>query len=491
MSGQIRFRRRSAWESADLGVKMVAQRPFFYFFLQLCTLLPIFVLISLPFYNNPTWVLLIVWWLKPAFEAGLVIALSKQVFGEPLNFSGSLKAAWTNMWRYRIVGDLLWRRFSMRRAVVLPVTVLEKVKGHEHATRRREIGYKTAMQSGWLTFFGANFESILLYGFMIVLGWLFFSPNHHFEVDPDGFFDSLTELSKYIFISQTHWSWHIVNFLYMVVLAFWTPFFVAANFSIYLQARTENEAWDIRLSFRQLAKRLGKVSAIILAVFLFSGSLNNTAYAETPPDKKQVQQTQKETIGSKPFVHLDTRKKFQSLKKTNKNKKDTELPSFSWALFAKSLLWAIGIALVGVMLYLLWRYIFPQMQEIKEKNKTPEKIFGLDIRKDRLPENPAAAAMKLFDSDPRAALSLLYRAVLVHLVHREKLILHDSMTESEVLNLLEKQKPAAALPVEKITKSWIWAAYAHILPDRLTMEDLCQNYAALSFRQPEQGVNNE
>ncbi|MBR2251760.1 MAG: hypothetical protein IJ881_05015 [Neisseriaceae bacterium] len=115
----------------------------------------------------------------------------------------------------------------------------------------------------------------------------------------------------------------------------------------------------------------------------------------------------------------------------------------------------------------------------------------MDIRKDRLPENPAAAAMKLFDSDPRAALSLLYRAVLVHLVHREKLILHDSMTESEVLNLVEKQKPAAVLPVEKITKSWIWAAYAHILPDRLTMEDLCQNYAALSFRQPEQGVNNE
>ncbi|MBR3425979.1 MAG: DUF4129 domain-containing protein, partial [Neisseriaceae bacterium] len=119
MSGQIRFRRRSAWESADLGVRMVAQRPFFYFALHLLTLLPIFVLISLPFYNNPTWVLLIVWWLKPAFEAGLVIALSKQVFGEPLNFSGSLKAAWTNMWRYRIVGDLLWRRFSMRRAVVL------------------------------------------------------------------------------------------------------------------------------------------------------------------------------------------------------------------------------------------------------------------------------------------------------------------------------------------------------------------------------------
>ena len=154
MSEEVRFRRRSAWESADLGLRMVARRPFFYFALHFFTLLPIYALISLPFYNNPTWVLFILWWLKPAFEAGLVLALSKQVFGQPLQFSGCLKDAWANMWRYRIVGDLLWRRFSLRRAVVLPVTVLEKVKGSQHAQRRREIGYKTAAQSGWLTFLG-------------------------------------------------------------------------------------------------------------------------------------------------------------------------------------------------------------------------------------------------------------------------------------------------------------------------------------------------
>lgn len=492
MSGQVRFRRRSAWESADLGVSMVARRPFFYFFLQFCFLLPIYALISLPFYNNPTWVLFILWWLKPAFEAGLVLALSKQVFGEPLQFSGCLKDAWRSIWRYRLMGDLLWRRFSLRRAVILPVTVLEKVKGKEHTKRRREIGYKTAAQSGWLTFFGAHFESILLYGFLLALGWLFFSPNAHFEVDPDGLFDNLSEIGNYFFITQTHWSWHIVNFLYLVILAFWTPFFVAANFSIYLQARTENEAWDIRLSFRQLAKRLGKVSVLVLTLFLFSGSPSNTAYAETPPDKQQVEQVRKETIGTKPFVHLDTRKNWHKNDKQSKSKKENKnkaLPSFSWVLFAKSLMWAIGIALVGVVLYLLWRYVFPQMQDSKDKNKqkTPEKIFGLDIREDRLPENPAAAALNLFDTDPRAALSLLYRAVLAHLVHREKLVLNSSMTEQEVLNLVTKQRPNVAMLVEKITRSWIFTAYAHILPDRATMDDLCQNYAALSFRQPELG----
>ena len=493
MSEEVRFRRRSAWESADLGLRMVARRPFFYFALHFFTLLPIYALISLPFYNNPTWVLFILWWLKPAFEAGLVLALSKQVFGQPLQFSGCLKDAWKNMWRYRIVGDLLWRRFSLRRAVVLPVTVLEKVKGSQHAQRRREIGYKTAAQSGWLTFFGAHFESILLYGLMLLLGWLFFSPNAHFDVDPDGLFDNLSEIGNYFFITQTHWSWHIVNFLYVLILSFWTPFFVAANFSIYLQARSDNEAWDIRLSFRQIAKRMGRTAACVLAVFLFSGSLSNTAYAETPPNKQQVEQTRKETTGNKPFVHIDTRKNFEPPEIDKKTKPKKDLPNFSWNVFAKSLLWAIGILLVGVVLYLLWRYVFPQVTDNKNKtHKTPERVLGLDIRKESLPENPAAAALNLFDTNPREALSLLYRAILAHLVHREKLVLRDSMTEQEILNLVEKQRPNAVLPIEKITKAWIWAAYAHILPDRTTMEDLCQHYAALSFRQPENmGGRNE
>ena len=71
MSEEVRFRRRSAWESADLGLRMVARRPFFYFALHFFTLLPIYALISLPFYNNPTWVLFILWWL--CFGANILV----------------------------------------------------------------------------------------------------------------------------------------------------------------------------------------------------------------------------------------------------------------------------------------------------------------------------------------------------------------------------------------------------------------------------------
>ena len=484
MNGKIRFRRRNAWESSDLGVVLIRERPLFYFALYFCTILPLFVLVSLICWRYPLWAGVIIWWLKPATEGGIVLALARQVFGEKPDFSGSLKDAYRFMWRYRIVGDLLWRRFSLRRAVILPVTVLERVKGKTHATRRREIGYKTAAQSAWLTFFGFHFEMILCYGLLLLLGWLFFHPdqNHLLPELNDYSWQQTMEWLAYLFASEHSWAWHMINFLYILVLSFWQPFFVAGNFSLYLQRRSESEAWDIRLTFRACAEKLGKVMSIICVLFLFSGSLNNTAYAETPPDRQQVEQTRQKTVGSKPFVHLESKK--VPKKKQNKNLSELKNPFAAQGIgqFAKIFLWAVAAAFVAGLLFWAWKYLYPQMtaKSPKTAHSVPEKIFGLDIRPDRLPENPIAVAWQLFDTNPREALSLIYRALLVHLVKNEHLPLKDSMTESEILAMVNRERPSVALSAERITQSWILTAYAHTLPDRATMEDLCQHYAVVS-----------
>lgn len=486
MMGNIRFRRRNRWEAMDLGVRMIMVRPFFYFTLQFCTLLPLFIVISLICWNYPLLAITILWWLKPMTESGVVLALSRQVFEQDLSFSGSLKVSWRSMWRYRIVGDLLLRRFSLRRAVILPVTVLEKVKGHEHAMRRREIGYKTAAQSGWLTFFGIHFEIILLYGLLMLLGWLFLSNNNnHFVSDTDDLVEYYKELANYLFMHQNHWSLHLENLLYLLVLSFWEPFFIAANFSLYLQTRSENEAWDIRLSFRQLAKRLGEISAVFFIITIFSGSLNNPVYAETPPDRKQVEAIRQETIGGKPFVHLDT-KKVPQFNNKNQNKESPksnhDFDAKTVSTLIRTLFWIIGVFLLLGVAYWAWKYLYPQIAnrtQVGKRYVAPERIFGLDIRQESLPENPAAAALTLFDSNPRQALSLLYRAMLVHLIHQQKLPLKDSMTEKEILAMVNAKRPAAVLPTENITNAWIQTAYAHLLPNRDTMNDLCEQYQNL------------
>ena len=51
---------------------------------------------------------------------------------------------------------------------------------------------------------------------------------------------------------QGDWQWleHLSNLLYALVLVVWEPVYVACGFTLYLNRRTELEAWDIELVFR-------------------------------------------------------------------------------------------------------------------------------------------------------------------------------------------------------------------------------------------------
>jgi hypothetical protein len=43
---------------------------------------------------------------------------------------------------------------------------------------------------------------------------------------------------------------------YYLTLVFWGPYYVAGGFTLYLNARTQSEAWDIRLTWQRLSERL-------------------------------------------------------------------------------------------------------------------------------------------------------------------------------------------------------------------------------------------
>lgn len=104
--GRIRFRRRTPWEAADLGARLVAEHMWFYGALWFCAMLPWHLLLTAFFHDRPQWVLYLLWWSKPAFEAGIVAVLSVQVFGKMPTFSDSLKQAWRLIVRPRIVGEI-------------------------------------------------------------------------------------------------------------------------------------------------------------------------------------------------------------------------------------------------------------------------------------------------------------------------------------------------------------------------------------------------
>lgn len=475
----INFRRRSVWESFDLGVHLVVKRLFFYMALYFVAVLPLYVLSTIIFFNNPTWSLVVIWWLKPMFEAGLVLALSKQALGEKLSFSGSLKSTWRMCFRYRIIGDLLIRRLSSKRAIILPITVLEKVTGERHKTRRREISYRTGSSSSMLMLFGVHFESILLYGCILLLSWILFKDlTQNFLPQQPFNLKYIEALADWFMRADHHWIWHVFNLLYVLVLSFWEPLFVAMCFALYLQVRTETEAWDIGLVFNQLAERLRNVGMAILMGFIFSGSVlvSDIANAETPPNRQQVEQTQQKSVGSKPFGRVESENsRIWKEKKFNKSSSYTHAPSFG-----NVLLFMLIISAIGGALYLMWKLQLFKSNVEDEKPQVVERIFGMDVRRESLPENLTDVARNLAKTDARAAISLLYRGLLVHLIHQERATLRDSMTEQEILNLVQAKHIHLSEITERFTKTRIASAYAHIQADEAHILQLCNDYDNLT-----------
>jgi hypothetical protein len=47
----------------------------------------------------------------------------------------------------------------------------------------------------------------------------------------------------------------------MLITLLIEPFYIAANFGLYINRRTQLEAWDIELSFRKMAARLSNKGA--------------------------------------------------------------------------------------------------------------------------------------------------------------------------------------------------------------------------------------
>lgn len=480
--GRIRFRTRTYWEAVDLGARLVAEHPFYYAALMFCTIFPIYFLLTLIFWQHPFWIIVLLWWLKPMFEGGVLHAMSTHLFAPMPSFSGSLKQAWRLLFRRRIIGDLLWRRFSIHRALLLPVTLLEQLPPQEHKKRAASVSRYGNTQSAWLTFFGIHFENMLLYALLIAMVWLLLGKDASEVVLPGGrAWTGLEQQFFWLLQKEQTWIWHLENILYLLVLTLWTPFYVAMGFSLYLQARTVSEAWDIRLIFRRLNERIANKIFTLLAVLMFSGSLlfPSPAPAETLPNAKQVQQNVDKSIGKKPFVHLQEKSEYcwQECQESTHH-----LPNFNAiSSFAKVLYWILALALILLSLFLIYHFgkRWLKIRDTQNQESLPENIFGLDVRSESLPKNVAQTACHLFDQDPRAALSLLYRGLLHHLLHKEILTIRSSATESDVLRQIKTQHPILSTFAQNLTHEWIYLAYAHRLPEKDTFISLCNQYQQL------------
>jgi hypothetical protein len=155
------------------------------------------------------------------------------------------------------------------------------------------------------------------------------------------------------------------------------------------------------------------------------------------------------------------------------------------ALFFEALLWAALFALVAL---LVWRYrdwlaAFSGRLGLPQRRPQapPSQLFGLEVAPESLPEDVAGEVERLWAEQPRAALGLLYRALLSRLLHDYRLPLKSAHTEAEVLHLVQGLDRVELSDFSQLlTRHWQNLAYGHRLPPDDLQRALCNDWRRLS-----------
>ncbi len=466
ISARIRY--RNAWEGLDLGFVMAR-----HWFPQLwglwwVTATPV-ILLSLSLYwifDSPVLITLVIWWFKPLYEPMLLYWLSRRLFGEELSLREVL-GEWRRILLPRLLANLTLFRFSANRSFFMPVSHLERLRGNDRRNRLRILrGNQSA--AGWLTIVGVHIESVLALGLLILV--LYMLPS---SLMPDDLLEALGD--------NQHWiAW--LNYLFWLFsISLFAPFYVAGGFALYLNRRSQLEAWDLELAFRRMEPRFKERSdglprsmlASLLAVLLLS-PLAYDSLADEPLTREKSKQIITEVLADETFGTLEEKKYWRYLgepEEPEEPKPLVELPWLGWlATLLEYLVWLAVIVAVGYLIFHISRlldWLPKQSKQGESGNGRPSVLFGMPITPASLPEDVPGAVRQMLESGQiRQALGLLYRATLARLVHECQLRIPDSATEGECRALVVASRPnPEADHFSSLTRLWVRCAYGHLDPD--------------------------
>ncbi len=487
-----RVRPRSPWEAIDLGFAMGRHWFLPLWLLWLSLALPLYLLLVLFLPLEPFWVIFIIWWCKPMYEPLMLFWLSRALFGDRL----SKRAVWSQWVRIvlpQLFANLTWRRFNPNRSFNMPVTVLERLKGKPRRQRINVLG-RGQQAASWLTLVGIHFELALEISAMLFL--VVMLPEELRWLDLQDFLFAPGRLEQ--------WLQHLGNVLAMSLIA---PFYVAAGFALYLARRTELEAWDIEIDFRRMASNarparsgMRTVAALLLGTVLMTGAGQQDLQA-AELDRESARETINQVLEDPVFGKKKEITYWHRVKYDEDGKWDGD--GLEWLIdwiieifkgFNQGFA-AIGKALLLILLgvALAWGlYRFLSNRDLllrwragaangRRQKSPPVTLFGLDLRVESLPDDLAGACRALCDQgDLRGALSLLYRGTLAGLLHRDALEVEESSTEGECLAQVRATCEANVADFfARLTRLWIYLAYAHRHPDSAQVEALCGEWQRL------------
>ena len=450
---RVAVRPRTPWEAADLGLALLRAQAGPVYRAWLAVLLPLALVLTVACRNHPWMAPLIIWWLKPVLDRPVLHVLAKATFGEDTGLAGTLRGL-PGYCRKGVAASLLWQRFYLERSLLLPVWQLEEPSLGAFRRRRKVLFRRGRSQAQLLCCVCLLFNLVLAAG--VLAGLAYFHPGAGGQ-----------GLLAAVFAGPGHrlpWLDVLLGLLPTLATAAVEPVYVAAGYGLYLNRRVQLEGWDLEQAFRQLGQRARARAAqgLLLALLLAAG-LGLSAQAP-PPASSPAKAALAEVLTSPEFA---TRRQTWQLRARRSAAPDLPAPPPAWigrAMDRLALLfkWLIPATLALWLGLAAWRHrrgLAPTLGPAPAP--PPEAILGLDIRPAGLPADLPEAAARLWDQgERRAALALLYRGALAHLVHGLELPLGAGATEGECLRMGGPRLPAAGADyLARLTAAWVHVAY--------------------------------
>ncbi|HMW54519.1 MAG TPA: DUF4129 domain-containing protein [Accumulibacter sp.] len=480
----VRLRRRSPWEALDLGRVLLRHWSGRVYRAWFATYWPVGVVILLVMWPWPEYAMLVLWWLKPLFDRVLLFVFSRSVFGDECRMRDLLRALPRLLRGPGVVSGLTLRRGSLARSLLLPVWQLEQQTGARARARFRLLSRRCRAQAVWLTFFCANMSTILLVSIVIVL--LVLVPGNGQDLSPWQWFGGERSTAGYF----------AGNLMFMLAETVVEPLYVASGFSLYLNRRSELEAWDIELAFRRLAERQSPtaITTSLLVVFLaLAVPPAAPVHAEEVPQPPSMARQTIDAVLADPVFgqvknDLRWRWRWQPSSSPVDNLDDHQS---NWIMgilrileilaeWLRSLLWIFSGFALAAAIFLVLRHRQAGLR-VRTAPMAPEFLFGLDLRPTSLPADVAAAAHAALDrGDSVEALSLLYRGALVALMHQRQIDFASGDTENDCLRRIAGRVPEALdRRFNAIVETWRMAAYGRLSIPVERIEELLAGWDVL------------
>lgn len=497
----VNLRPRTPWEATDLGLALLRRHARAVYGAWALLTLPILIVLTAvgQLLDSPTLALFLFWLFKPFYDQVPLRVLAGAVFGQVPSRREVLRQSWRGLgviWPW-----LTWRRLGPRRALLLPVDLLEGLKGPRRKERTAVIGRGSGSTAVLLTVAGAHLES-MLYLSVGVLG-LMFVPTEFLSETGRIFWETLIE-------NPPPWTIWLTALMYWLAVGIVEPVYVASGFGLYLNRRTGLEGWDIELGFRDLRRRLAGLGRTLplLTLLLLPLLPLETAVATPPADAERAEPEylrcpipgrvdgdlgellgQPLAADTAAFVaaaeragqHPDLRPTETVQRWQRRNPAEPrsagEPPVWAaalgeaFALVAENLLWVAVALLILIGLVFAWRQGWLDVERYRgllDRGVSPPTAGELppeEIPLPPLPELPARVLQLWQQGLRREALSLAYRGTVALTGEGLGQPLPPGCTEAECLRaLVGWPDPAGARVLTGLVRCWRNAAYGDRWP---------------------------